>query len=210
MPIIDRSFEESTFPSTLKSSVVTPIYKSGDKQAISKYRPISILPVFSKVVEKVVAEQLKHLESEGLQFSFRTNHSTETAFCFFLDSLKASLDKAEVVGAVFLDLHKAFHTVNLAVLLSKLTQFKLSIDTLIWLKSYLGGSSHCVHSNNAVSRLAACTIGVPQGSVLGLLLFSLYINDLPSVCDEVDVQIYADDTVIHTYGKGPRTSGSRH
>lgn len=109
-----------------------------------------------------MAGQLKHLESEALQFSFRTNHSTETAFCFFLESLKSSLDEGEAVGAVFLDLHKAFHTVNLEALLSKMTQFKLSIDTLIWLKSYLGGCSHCVHSNNAVSQLAACTIGVPR------------------------------------------------
>lgn len=104
--IINQSFQESTFPSALKPAIVTPIYKSGDQQEMSNYRPISILPVISKVVEKAVAEQLvEHLDSEALlhpmQFGFRTNHSTETACCYFLETIKLNLDKGEVVGAVF-------------------------------------------------------------------------------------------------------------
>uniref|UniRef100_A0A8C6TXT2 Reverse transcriptase domain-containing protein n=1 Tax=Neogobius melanostomus TaxID=47308 RepID=A0A8C6TXT2_9GOBI len=204
--LINSSLEECTFPTALKSAIVTPIYKSGDKQAISNYRPISLLPVFSKAIEKVVAEQLTtHLENESLlhpmQFGFRTNHSTETACCYFMESIKSSLDTGKVVGAVFLDLRKAFDTVNHLVLLSKLKQYNLSINTLSWIKSYLAGHAQCVRVSEAVSPLRECTMGVPQGSILGPLLFSLYINDLPSVCDDVDVQMYADDTVIYTDGK---------
>uniref|UniRef100_A0A8C6V2B9 Reverse transcriptase domain-containing protein n=1 Tax=Neogobius melanostomus TaxID=47308 RepID=A0A8C6V2B9_9GOBI len=136
-----------------------------------------------------------------MQFGFRTNHSTETACCYFMESIKSSLDTGKVVGAVFLDLRKAFDTVNHLVLLSKLKQYNLSINTLSWIKSYLAGRSQCVRVSEAVSPLRECTMGVPQGSILGPLLFSLYINDLPSVCDDVDVQMYADDTVIYTDGK---------
>lgn len=206
--IINLSLDENIFPSTLKTAIVTPVYKSGDRQEVSNYRPISILPAISKVVEKAVAEQLvAHLNKENLlhpmQFGFRANHSTETACCYFIEVIKSSLDKGGVVGAIFLDLRKAFDTVNHSVLLSKLSTFKLSVDVLNWIQSYLLGRSQCVRINDKTSSLKACVLGVPQGSILGPLLFSAYINDLPSVCDGVGTLMYADDTVLYTSGKDP-------
>lgn len=113
--VINQSISESTFPSVLKTAVVRPIHKSGDKLQVSNYRPISILPSISKVLEKVVAEQLtEHLDAmealHPLQFGFRKKYSTETACCYLLEDIKSRLDGGGVVGAVFLDLRKAFST----------------------------------------------------------------------------------------------------
>lgn len=144
-----------------------------------------------------------------MQFSFRANHSTETACCYFLEATKASLDKGGVVGAVFLDLRKAFDTVNHSALLSKLVSFKLSPNIMKWFQAYLSGRSQCVRIEDKTSSLRACTLGVPQGSSLGPLLFSTYINDLPSICDGVETLMYADDTVIFTHGKDAETVAAK-
>lgn len=204
--LINQSIAENTFPNTLKTATIIPIHKAGNKQDINNYRPISILPVLSKPLEKVVTEQLtQHLEDEGLlhpmQFGFRANHSTETACCLLTETIKQSLDNGGVVGAIFLDLRKAFDTVSHHILLNKLAHLKLSTSTLSWLKSYLSGRTQCVRIDNTISEIAPTDIGLPQGSNIGPLLFSLYINDLPSVCQDVNIQMYADDTVVYTWGK---------
>ena len=117
--LINLSIRQSTFPNTWKIAEVSPIRKFGDKTMVSNYSPISVLSVISKVSEKWVAEQLKSCLNFGhdplhpMQFGFRTNHYTETANCFFLENIKSKLDGGGVVGAVFLDLKKAFDTVNL-------------------------------------------------------------------------------------------------
>ena len=133
-----------------------------------------------------------------MQFGFRANYSTETANCFFIEKVKAMVDKGGVVGAVFLDLRKAFDTVNHKVLLSKLSAFNCSPLTLSWIESYLTCRRQHVIVNNRLSPALDLSTGVPQGSIIGPLLFSLYINDLPSVCPDVETQLYADDTVIYT------------
>lgn len=178
--VLNKSINESIFPSALKLAIVTPVYKSGDKQEVNNYRPISILPVISKVIEKLVVEQLiAHLDSKAflhpMQFGFRKKHSTETACCYFLQQIKTNLDQGGVVGAVFLDLSKAFDTVDHEILLSKLAHYNLSINTQNWFKSYLSGRHQCVRMNNTLSPLKRCTMGVPQGSILGPLLYSIYI-----------------------------------
>ena len=156
------------FPSNLKPAIVTPVHKSGNTQVVSNYRPISILPAISKVIEKVVAEQLiAHLDSKSLlhpmQFGFRKKHSTETACCYFLEEIKTNLDQGGVVGAVFLDLRKAFDTVNHEVLLHKLRNYNLSINVQNWINSYLSGRHQCVRVNGTLSPSRASTLGVPQG-----------------------------------------------
>lgn len=202
---INQSMQDCTFPTALKLGVVTPVHKSGDKQQITNYRPICILPTISKIYEKIIAEQLiNHLNSfallNPLQFGFRSGYSTETACCFLIEEIKSKLDRGGVVGAVFLDLRKAFDIVSHNILINKLSSYKLSEQTIIWLKSYLGGRQQCVRLNNILSPLKEYTVGVPQGSILGPLLFSIYINDLPSACT-ADVIMYADDTVLFVHAK---------
>lgn len=158
--IINKSINEGIFPSTFKTAIVTPVHKSGDAQEVSNYRPISILPAASKALEKAVAEQLiAHLESKALlhplQFGFKKKHSTDTACCYFLEDIKTSLDQGGVVGAVFLDLHKAFDTVNHNKLFHKLGNYNLSSHTQNWIKSYLSDRHQCVRINNTLSPLKA-------------------------------------------------------
>lgn len=176
--IINQSFRECVFPSSCKTAIVTPIFKSGNRKDIKNYRPISILPAVSKVIEKIVAEQLiEHLDNGNMlhpmQFRFRPKHSTDTACCYFLEVIKSSLEKGRVVGAVFLDLRKAFDTINHSVLLTKLWNFNLTANTSSWLQSYLADRYQCVRINDKTSSFRSCTTGVPQGSILGPLLFSL-------------------------------------
>ena len=120
---------------------------------VNNYRPISILPALSKILEKAVATQLtKHLESNThlhpLQFGFRAKFSTESANCFLLEQIKSYIDKGNLVGAVFLDLKKAFDTVNHSILISKLDNYNFAEKTLAWFKSYLLNREQCVAINN--------------------------------------------------------------
>ena len=144
-----------------------------------------------------------------MQFGFRTNHFTETANCFFLENIKSKLDGGGVVGAVFLDLMKAFDTVNHQILLAKLSNFDFSADVIKWMESYLTNRKQSVHIGNSYSSYLDCNIGVPQGSVLGPILFSLYIIDVPSVCTSVNIQMYADDTVPYVHGKSKQQAASK-
>ena len=204
---INLSISTGDFPKAWKSAIVTPVFKSGESTSLNNFRPISILPAISKVAEKWVAEQIvQHLNSSSsslhaMQFGFRSNHSTETATCLFVEKIKSSLDKGGVVGAVFLDLRKAFDTVNHSVLIAKLSQFNFSREAACWIQSYLHDRTQSVSVNNCCSVPLGLTNGVPQGSILGPLLFSLYINDLPSVCSDVDCLMYADDTVLFVHGR---------
>ena len=136
-----------------------------------------------------------------MQFGFRTKHSTETASCLFIENIKHLIDKGGVVGAVFLDLKKAFDTVNHKVLLTKLYTFNFSEDAVKWVETYLSDRSQSVRVHNIQSKSLNLSTGVPQDSNLGPLFFALYINELPTVCPEVNVLMYVDDGVIYVYGK---------
>ncbi len=204
--IINLSISQNMFPWMWKTAVIAPIFKSGDPHSMSNYRPISILPTVSKIAEKLIVKQIiNHLNTtpyalHPMQFGFRANYSTETATCFFTENIRALLDQGGVVGAVFLDLKKAFDTVNHKILLTKLCSLNFSSDALKWIESYLTDRSQHVRVQSFKSAALSLSTGLPQESNLGPLLFTLYINDLPSVCSDVSVQMYADDTVVYVHG----------
>lgn len=130
--LINLSFQNGQFPEPWKQARVVPIFKSGTPDQACNYRPVSILPVFSKVLEKIVSSQLTDfIQSNNilhpLQFGFRSQHSTETANCFFVEQLKLAIDCGEIVGAVFLDLKKAFDTLNHDILIQQTIQSQFHI-----------------------------------------------------------------------------------
>lgn len=212
--MVNLSLQQRVVPSSWKLATVTPIFKSGDRSNISNYRPISILPVVSKIVERWVANIINdHLHNSpsnlhAMQFGFRANHSTESANHFFIENVKSKLDTHPCVGAVFLDLKKAFDTVNHGILLTKLTDFNFSPEAIQWIKSYLASRKQCVQIDSTKSSVRDVSVGVPQGSILGPLLFSLYINDLPKTCKDVNFQMYADDAVIYTHARSVKEAAS--
>ena len=206
--LVNQSIMECSFPNALKVAYITPIHKTGCKMNVKNYRPVSILPVISKVIEKVVTTQMtEFLETNQLlspsQYGFRRGYSTESACVHVTELLRDNIDRGGVVGAVFLDLRKAFDTVSHQRLLNKMVNFDFSAKTIKWIQSYLVNRTQCVRINNTNSTFKKYPKGVPQGSTISPILFSLYINDLPDVCPAVHTQMYADDTAIFYHGEEP-------
>lgn len=153
----------------------------------------------------IVRNPIRNSFLHPMLFGFCQYRSTETANCVFVETVKSLLDKNTCVGAVFLDLKKAFDTVDHQVL-SKLTH--LAEGTLAWFKSHLSDRRQCVSVGGTMSSYLECPAGVPQGSFLGSILFSLYINDLPNMCQNVNFQMYADDAVIFIPAKSTQEASS--
>jgi hypothetical protein len=205
-PLINNSFTSSNFPSSLKVAKVTPIFKKGGKDDMSNYRPISVLPTLSKVPEKIVALQItSFLDNLGLfsdaQHGFRAHHSTATALTQISDYIFEGFTRSEFTLALFIDFSKAFDSISHDILLNKLSHLHFSPNSLSWVKSYLSDRTQYVSVQNCASSLANITCGVPQGSILGPLLFILLINDLPKCLKDSIAVIYADDTTLLIRGK---------
>ena len=203
--ICNLSLLNGIFPKELKIARVCPIFKNGNPMHFVQYRPVSVLPVMSKVLEKIMYNRvytfLQDLELlYEFQFGFRPKHSTELALMLSVDKIISALDRNNFVLGIFLDFSKAFDTIDHAILLQKLDNYGIRGIANEWFRSYLTDRYQyvCYDGTNSTYRKIVC--GVPQGSILGPLLFLIYINDLASICNEILPVMYADDSNLFAEG----------
>ena len=205
--LFNLCISENTFPAQFKHALVTPLIKkpSLPKDDLSSYRPISNLSFLSKLLERVILNRLMaHLQSfpslSPLQSAYRKFHSVETALLRIHNDLLSSIDRKHISALVLLDLSAAFDTVDHDILLSRLNQyFGLTDSALSLLKSYLQGRTQAVVVGSSASASSLLSTGVPQGSVLGPLLFTLYTTPLTQLLHDSNVSfhLYADDTQLY-------------
>ena len=200
--IINQSFQTGVFPDALKISEVIPIHKGGSTEEINNYRLISLLSIFDKIIEKIMHKRLyDFLQEHNIlfqnQFGFRKNNSTSFALIEITEKIKETIDNKKYGCGIFIDLRKAFDTVNHEILLKKLEHYDIRGKALIWFRSYLTNRKQHVSLNGVCSESKYITCGVPQGSCLGPLLFLVYINDLPNISEVLNFYLFADDTNIY-------------
>lgn len=200
--LFNSCIDQGVFPDLMKHSKVIPLFKSGDKKDPSNFRPVSVLPVLSKVFEKIVLNQmLLHFNINGLlhnqQFGFTKGRSTTDAAVALLQHIFGAWEESQDVVGVFCDLSKAFDCVNHETLLLKLEHYGVKERALDLISSYLGDRIQKVQINGAKSLGSKVKIGVPQGSILGPFLFLVYINDLPFMVENLTkIVLFADDTSL--------------
>ena len=211
--IINQMITTGVFPDSLKVSKIIPLFKKGDSSLLSNYRPISLLPTISKILERILYNQLyeyfdnNHLLAEQ-QYGFPSNHSTEYAAVKLVDHISKEMEKlvdhiskemesGNTPAALYIDLSKAFDTLSFDILLYKLNHYGIKDNAFKLLKSYLTDRQQFVVFNNHNSETSIIKTGVPQGSILGPLFFSICINDLINVSDKLNFIMYADDTTIY-------------
>ena len=200
--ICNSSFAEGIFPDKNKIAKVIPSFKKGSTKDVNNYRPISLLSIFSKIMEKLMATRLNDFfELHSIicpnQFGFRAGFSTSHSLISITENIKKTIEEKKFGCGVFIDLKKAFDTVNHNILLQKLEHYGIRDIALSWFRSYLTNRKQFVMVNGTDSATQLVTCGVPQGSVLGPLLFLIYINDLPNISSKLKFFLFADDTNIY-------------
>ena len=199
--IINQCLRNGIFPNKLKLAKVIPIHKKDNDTDFANYHPISILPALSKIFERIIYNQTHdYFQSNNLyfnsQYGFRKQHSTELALLEVIDRITQQLDNKITPINIFLDLSKAFDTLDHNILLQKLKHYGIHDTALELFESYLSNCQQYVEYNCTESTLEYITTGVPQGSILGPLLFIIYINDIAQSSRKFDFITYADDTTL--------------
>ena len=203
--LFNLCIDQGIFPDPLKMAQVIPIFKGGDKEDPSSYRPISLLPAIGKLFEKLISKKLLDFFNKydllcKEQFGFRSGFSTEYAIHDIYEKLLRNFDQSQNSCAIFLDLAKAFDSVSHPILLRKLYKYGIRGNAFNLLESYLSNRTQFVKVNNVCSSLAYIKYGVPQGSIIGPLLFLIFINDLPNATN-LFMKLFADDTFLCAQNK---------
>ena len=209
--IINLSFSTGSYPNNLKIAKIVPVFKNkGSNLQCNNYRPISLLSNINKIFEKIMYTRLYnfldiHNCIYNLQFGFREKHSTNHALFSITEKIREALDNNNFACGIFIDLQKAFDTVDHNILLQKLNHYGIRGVANNWFNSYLSNRTQFVSINGFQSKTKNISIGVPQGSVLGPLLFLIYINDLNVAINYAIVHRFADDTNLLITGKSLKT-----
>ena len=198
--LCNLSIKLSSFPTRCKIAKIKPIYKKGSKIDPQNYRPISLLPLISKIFEKVIHDQTQNYITKNkilyaLQSGFRSKYSTNSCLVYLTNLISEGFDTGLYTGMILIDLQKAFDTIDHKLLLEKMTYLGFSESTIRWFECYLSNRAFIVNINDKFSQLGKVSCGVPQGSILGPILFLLYVNDMPQAISS-KLLLYADDSCL--------------
>ena len=199
--IFNSCIKENQFPDSLKLAEITPIFKKSDDTNKENYRPISILSKLSKVFEKILHKQISEFMEEKfskLLCGFRKKHNTQSALLNMIENWKKELDKGNYIGAIIMDLSKAFDTINHNLLLAKLGAYGFELSSIKLLRNYLSNRKQRTKINGNFSSWMDILCGVPQGSILGPLLFNIFINDIFNFVENTRLCNYADDNTLYS------------